>query len=47
MSDTQGCPFGHGPQEANEKTGWHDAKLDFSESMSYGDYLALDSILDA
>jgi tryptophan 2,3-dioxygenase len=31
----------------NEGKGWHDAKLDFSESMSYGDYLALDSILHA
>ncbi len=27
--------------------GWHDAQLDFSESMSYGDYLSLDSILSA
>jgi tryptophan 2,3-dioxygenase len=45
MSDTQqGCPFGHG---ASEEKGWHDAKLDFSHSMSYGDYLALDSILTA
>lgn len=27
--------------------GWHDAKLDFSKSMSYGDYLALDAVLNA
>ena len=27
--------------------GWHDAQLDFSESMSYGDYLSLDPILSA
>jgi tryptophan 2,3-dioxygenase len=27
--------------------GWHDAELDFSKSMSYGDYLSLDSILHA
>ena len=27
--------------------GWHDAKLDFSGSMSYGDYLSLDAVLDA
>jgi len=27
--------------------GWHDAQLDFSASMSYGDYLALDQILEA
>ena len=26
---------------------WHGAQLDFSESMSYGDYLALDQILSA
>ncbi len=26
---------------------WHDAQLDFSESMSYGDYLSLGSILSA
>jgi tryptophan 2,3-dioxygenase len=27
--------------------GWHDAQLDFSKSMSYGDYLSLESILHA
>ena len=26
---------------------WHGAKMDFSEAMSYGDYLALDQILSA
>ena len=26
---------------------WHGAQMDFSKSMSYGDYLALDQILDA
>ncbi len=26
---------------------WHGAKMDFSQSMSYGDYLALDQILSA
>ncbi len=26
---------------------WHDAQLDFSKTMSYGDYLALDRILTA
>ncbi|MES2041499.1 MAG: tryptophan 2,3-dioxygenase [Pseudomonadota bacterium] len=36
----------------NEQTGkcpmsWHGAQLDFSESMSYGDYLGLDQILTA
>ncbi len=47
MSDTRGCPFGHGGHGTDEKTGWHDAKVDFFKSMSYGDYLALDSILNA
>jgi tryptophan 2,3-dioxygenase len=47
MNETQGCPFGHGESGAAAKKGWHDAKLDFSESMSYGDYLALDAILTA
>ncbi|WP_169708757.1 tryptophan 2,3-dioxygenase [Trinickia terrae] len=53
-----GCPFGHGSEgaahaapgqhvpEAND-TGWHDAQLDFSKSMSYGDYLSLEKILSA
>jgi tryptophan 2,3-dioxygenase len=27
--------------------GWYDAQLDFSRSMSYSDYLALDAVLDA
>src|SRR5688500_3747261 len=26
---------------------WHGAKMDFSEAMSYGDYLDLDHILNA
>ncbi|WP_322030728.1 tryptophan 2,3-dioxygenase [Paraburkholderia sp. J76] len=45
-----GCPFGHGAATAEQATqgeGWHDAQLDFSKSMSYGDYLALDSVLNA
>ena len=29
------------------KAQWHGAKLDFKESMSYGDYLGLDQILSA
>ncbi|MZR41766.1 tryptophan 2,3-dioxygenase, partial [Escherichia coli] len=32
-----GCPM-----HAAQGEGWHDAQLDFSKSMSYGDYLALD-----
>ncbi|WP_250526212.1 tryptophan 2,3-dioxygenase [Caballeronia sp. GAWG2-1] len=47
-----GCPFGHGAADAARavqpaESGWHEAKLDFSDSMSYGDYLGLDSILTA
>jgi tryptophan 2,3-dioxygenase len=36
MSDEAKCP-----------AQWHGAKMDFSESMSYGDYLGLDQILNA
>ncbi|MBP0596016.1 tryptophan 2,3-dioxygenase [Paraburkholderia sp. LEh10] len=54
----QGCPFGHGGtpasreahashMAADEAEGWHNAQLDFSKSMSYGDYLSLGSILRA
>jgi tryptophan 2,3-dioxygenase len=32
---------------ADSPAGWHDAQLDFSESMSYGDYLSLDAVLNA
>ena len=30
-----------------KKAEWHDAKMDFKESMSYGDYLGLNQILSA
>ncbi|RZF27736.1 tryptophan 2,3-dioxygenase [Paraburkholderia sp. UYCP14C] len=55
----QGCPFGHGrtataphasaatASASMADSGWHDAQLDFSESMSYGDYLSLGTLLDA
>jgi tryptophan 2,3-dioxygenase len=34
--------------DENRKDGeWHGAKMDFSQSMSYGDYLGLDKILSA
>ncbi|WP_295470529.1 tryptophan 2,3-dioxygenase [uncultured Pseudomonas sp.] len=36
------CPYSHGNAEQ-----WHDAKLDFSNDMSYGDYLDLKRILSA
>lgn len=37
----------HAPHVPPAEDGWHDAQLDFSESMSYGDYLSLGSILSA
>lgn len=33
--------------DPRQGTGWHDASMDFSKDMSYGDYLALDRLLDA
>jgi len=34
--------------KSSQETGsWHEAKMDFSHSMSYGDYLALDQVLSA
>jgi tryptophan 2,3-dioxygenase len=40
-SPSGGCPL------HPEATGHHDAKLDFSADMSYGDYLHLDQVLNA
>jgi tryptophan 2,3-dioxygenase len=49
-----GCPFHGGndngaptPAPAGEMPSHHDAKLDFSADMSYGDYLRLDQVLNA
>jgi tryptophan 2,3-dioxygenase len=33
--------------DKKEPASWHGAKMDFSEAMSYGDYLGLDQILTA
>lgn len=46
---TGGCPMGYGSAGNAEPKpeGWHDAQLDFSGSMSYGDYLSLDTLLSA
>jgi tryptophan 2,3-dioxygenase len=33
--------------DVNEEARWHGAQMDFSRSMSYGDYLGLDRILSA
>ena len=38
-ADLSGCPV--------SQPGYHGAKLDFSKDMSYGDYLSLDTILNA
>ena len=49
MSDNQdipsGCPM-HAAAPATDPQ-WHGAQMDFSKSMSYGDYLGLDRILTA
>lgn len=44
-----GCPMGYGQPagEPDKPEGWHEAQLDFTDSMSYGDYLSLDAILSA
>jgi tryptophan 2,3-dioxygenase len=41
------APTQAAPHVPSNESGWHDAQLDFSKSMSYGDYLSLDSILHA
>ncbi|WP_153101008.1 tryptophan 2,3-dioxygenase [Paraburkholderia hayleyella] len=48
-SSSSGCPFGHGETAAPAAPpeGWHNAQLDFAQAMSYGDYLALGSLLSA
>jgi tryptophan 2,3-dioxygenase len=49
MSDTKqpasGCPLHTAPDAADAE--WHGAQMDFSNKMSYGDYLGLDQILNA
>ncbi|WP_028216082.1 tryptophan 2,3-dioxygenase [Paraburkholderia oxyphila] len=40
-----GAPTTSGATQNGE--GWHEAQLDFSKSMSYGDYLSLDAVLNA
>src|ERR1700751_5505373 len=42
-----GAAGAHAPHVPPGEEGWHDAQLDFSQSMSYGDYLSLGSILSA
>lgn len=46
MSETKGCPMGHGSQP-NGDNGWHGAQMSFANDMSYGDYLGLDQVLNA
>jgi len=45
--DSAGCPFHAAPAPAAADAQWHGAQMDFSESMSYGDYLGLNQILNA
>jgi tryptophan 2,3-dioxygenase len=49
MSDTKqpasGCPLHTAPAAGDAE--WHGAQMDFSNKMSYGDYLGLDHILNA
>jgi tryptophan 2,3-dioxygenase len=53
VSERDGCPAGHGTAPAAAAgpavpaAGHHDAQLDFSADMSYGDYLHLDELLSA
>jgi tryptophan 2,3-dioxygenase len=44
-NNTDGCPF-HDAAPAKDAQ-WHGAQMDFSKSMSYGDYLGLERILTA
>lgn len=43
------CPMSGQPAEPsnNNDARWHEAQMDFSKLMSYGDYLGLDQILSA
>lgn len=48
--DNSGCPFSAPVQTtapAPASAGYHGAKLDFSDDMSYGDYLSLGTVLSA
>ncbi|NML35302.1 tryptophan 2,3-dioxygenase [Paraburkholderia antibiotica] len=46
-STTSAASTASASADATSESGWHDAQLDFSESMSYGDYLSLGKVLDA
>ncbi len=41
------CPHSQAQGEADGEAEWHNAALDFTHAMSYGDYLKLDKVLDA
>ena len=48
LPDTSGAGAAKGGNPSSRGgEGWYDAKLDFSKSMSYGDYLSLESLLSA
>ncbi|MBA5608098.1 tryptophan 2,3-dioxygenase [Duganella sp. FT3S] len=42
-----GCPHAAGAAHNPSDAQWHGAQMDFSKSMSYGDYLGLNQILNA
>ncbi len=41
------CPHSQAQGETDGEAEWHNAALDFTHAMSYGDYLKLDKVLDA
>ncbi|WP_459572173.1 tryptophan 2,3-dioxygenase, partial [Cupriavidus sp. 8B] len=47
MSNHKGCPMSGAGASDGSDASWHDAQMDFAKDMSYGDYLALDQILNA
>lgn len=47
QSESISTPTSSQPAESKCPMSWHGAKMDFSNDMSYGDYLGLDQILNA
>lgn len=39
------CPHSQAQGETDGEAEWHNAALDFTHAMSYGDYLKLDKVL--
>ena len=42
-----GCPMHASANSGADDAQWHGAQMDFSNAMSYGDYLGLNQILNA